>query len=128
MDKQKLLELASALVHAGLTNKDEEILKIFGELAAVMGRGESGNGGAESSAPPPEEKDKTGFLNFTKQEILKMPTKFRKYFIAADKLVHVRRRKRSSAMTSAICTIDSPKSWVTSKGPYLLSIISIISS
>ncbi len=95
MDKQKLLELASALVHAGLTNKDEEILKIFGELAAVMGRGESGNGGAESSAPPPEEKDKTGFLNFTKQEILKMPTKFRKYFIAADKLVHVRRRKRN---------------------------------
>ena len=96
MDKQRLLELASALVHAGLTNKDEEILKISGELAAVMGRTESGSGGAELSAPPPEEKDKAGyFLNFTKQEILKMPAKFRKYFIAADKLVHVRRRKRN---------------------------------
>ena len=35
MDKQRLLELASALVHAGLTNKDEEILKISEELAAV---------------------------------------------------------------------------------------------
>ena len=44
MDKQRLLELASALVHAGLTNKDEEILKISEELAAVMGREESGNG------------------------------------------------------------------------------------
>ncbi len=96
MDKQRLLELASALVHAGLTNKDEEILKISEELAAVMGREESGNGGAELSAPPPEEKDKAGyFLNFTQQEILKMPAKFRKYFIAADKLVHVRRRKRN---------------------------------
>ena len=46
MDKQRLLELASALVHAGLTNKDEEILKISEELAAVMGRTESGSGGA----------------------------------------------------------------------------------
>lgn len=39
--------------------------------------------------------DKTGFLNFTKKEILKMPIKFRRYFIANDKLVHVRKRKRS---------------------------------
>lgn len=93
MDKQKLLELASALVFAGVTNNDEEILKISEELAAVMGRTESGNGGAESSAPP-DLQDKTGFLNFTKKEILKMPTKFRKYFIANDCLVRVRRRKR----------------------------------
>ena len=69
---------------------------ISDELAAVMGLTESGRGGGYLSAPPPEEKDKAGyFLNFTKQEILKMPAKFRKYFIAADKLVHVRRRKRN---------------------------------
>ena len=53
MDKQRLLELASALVHAGLTNKDEEILKISEELAAVMGRTESGSGGGGGGAPPP---------------------------------------------------------------------------
>ncbi len=95
MDKQKLLELASALVHAGLTNKDEEILKISEELAAVMGRGESENGGAESSAPPLI--DEIGFLKFTKKEVLKMPERFKRYFIANGCIVHVRRRKRGKS-------------------------------
>ena len=63
MDKQRLLELASALVHAGLTNKDEEILKISEELAAVMGRTESGSGrGGGFWRPPPQKKKKNGIF------------------------------------------------------------------
>ena len=96
MDKQKILELASALLLAGATANGAEVEKISAQLAEELRQPTAESGGAELSAPPPEEKDKAGyFLNFTKQEILKMPAKFRKYFIAADKLVHVRRRKRN---------------------------------
>lgn len=96
MDKQKILELASALLLAGATGNGAEIQNISARLAAELRQPISANDGADNSAPPPIEQDKTGyFLNFTKKEILKMPTKFRKFFIAADKFVHVRRRKRS---------------------------------
>ena len=93
MNKEKLLELAGQLVLAGIMHQDGEIQKISDLLAAELRQAESDGDGATPA--PPQEKDKTGFLNFTKQEILKMPTKFRKYFIAADKLVHVRQRKRN---------------------------------
>lgn len=96
MDKQKILELASALLLAGATGNGAETEEISARLAAELRQPISANDGADNSAPPPIEQDKTGyFLNFTKKEILKMPTKFRKFFIAADKFVHVRRRKRS---------------------------------
>lgn len=96
MDKQKILELASALLLAGATGNGAETEEISARLAAELRLPISANDGADNSAPPPIEQDKTGyFLNFTKKEILKMPIRFRKYFIAADKLVHVRRRKRS---------------------------------
>lgn len=92
MDKKRLLELASALLLAGATGNGAGIANISVQLAEVLGEPTAENDGAHA---PPEHKDKSGFLNFTKQEILKMPIKFRKYFIAADKLVHVRRRKRN---------------------------------
>ncbi len=91
MDKQKILELASALLLAGATGNSAEIQSVSAQLAKVLGEPSAESSGADA----PREQDKTGFLKFTKQEILKMPTKFRKYFIAADKLVHVRRRKRN---------------------------------
>ncbi len=93
MNKGKLLELAGQLVLAGITNQDGEIRKITDMLFVELQQAESDRGGATTA--PSQEQEKTGFLNFTKQEILKMPIKFRKYFIAADKLVHVRRRKRN---------------------------------
>lgn len=91
MDKNRLLELAGKILLAGINNQTEEIAKLSSELASLMGHAEPENGAADSSGNT----DKIGFLKFTKQEILKMPTKFRKYFIANDCLVHVRRRKRS---------------------------------
>lgn len=92
MDKQKILELASALLLAGATGNGAETEEISARLAAELRQPINANVGADALT---NDRDKTGFLKFTKQEILKMPTKFRKYFIAADKLVHVRRRKRS---------------------------------
>lgn len=91
MTKEAILEIAGRLLFAGIENKSQEIEKISEQLAAELRQPTDGNGGKT----PPNTEDKTGFLKFTKQEILKMPTKFRKYFIAADKLVHVRRRKRN---------------------------------
>lgn len=91
MDKQKILQLAGALLLAGISKQEQEIENISARLAAEL-RQTNEDSGANA---PLEEWDKTGFLKFKKQEILKMPTKFKKYFIAADKLVHVRRRKRS---------------------------------
>lgn len=93
METAKLLELAGKLMLAGVQNHSEEIEKISQQLAAELLRSEQER--SEDVGTPSQEKDKEGFLNFTKQEILKMPSKFRKFFIAADKLVHVRRRKRN---------------------------------
>lgn len=93
MDKQKLLELAGKIALAGLTNDEAEIERISAELADELRQNTDENGG-EAFAAPPFLRDKTGFLKFTSQEILKMPTRFRKTFRANGCLVHVRRRKR----------------------------------
>ena len=93
MDKKRLLELASTLLLAGATGNDAAIKEVAAQLAEVLREPLAESLGADA----PREQDKIGFLNFTKQEILRMPIKFRKYFIAADKLVHVRRRKRNKA-------------------------------
>lgn len=94
MDKQKLLELAGQLVLAGVTQNSKEIDEISERLTAQLLQQTDKNGG-EAYAPPPFGKDKTGFLKFTNQEILKMPIRFRKTFCANGRVVHVRRRIRS---------------------------------
>ena len=95
MNKQKLLELASQLVLAGVTKNDGEIEKISEELAAELRQpAPMIENGDRACAPPPLEKDICGFLKFTDKEISKMPKSFRHTFIAEGKVVFYRKRKR----------------------------------
>lgn len=95
MNKQKLLELASQLVLAGITNHTEEIEKISEKLAAEMRQNDKAKeNGGEASAPPPLEKDICGFLKFDNKEISKMPKSFRHTFRAEGQTICYRKRKR----------------------------------
>ena len=94
MDKQKILELASKIILAGVTHNEKEIEDISNELATILRHPDSENGNADGAALPLI-KDKMGFLKFTEKEILKMPKKFRPTFRANGCTVHVRKRMRS---------------------------------
>ncbi len=62
------------------------------ELSAAQLRQQTNENGNKPSGIIPLE-DETGFLNFTKKEILKMPRKFRQIFSVSGYTAHVRRRK-----------------------------------
>ncbi len=95
MDKQKILELASKIILAGVTQNEKEIENISEELSAVLRIPDRENGNSDGAALPLI-KDKMGFLKFTEKEILKMPKNFRKTFRASGCTVHVRKRMRSN--------------------------------
>lgn len=90
MNEQKIIELASRLVTAGVTQNSEEVAKISSELAAQLRQTDNEQRRVFTSLPL---EDKVDFLKFTKQEILKMPKKFRQLFAVSDYTAHVRRRK-----------------------------------
>lgn len=90
MDEQRIIMLASRLVTAGITQNKEEITAISSELAAELRQSNDGPGRTPTGELPP---NKAGFLKFTKQEILKMPKKFRQIFSVSGYTAHVRRRK-----------------------------------
>lgn len=88
MNEQRIIELASRLVTAGITQDREEIVKISSELAAELRQTDTAEATAEES------EDITGFLKFTTQEISKMKKSFSKSFIQNGRIVHYRRRVR----------------------------------
>lgn len=88
MDKGKIIELASRLLTAGITQDNEEFAKISSELAAELRQENTEEGGATSC------EEFTGFLKFTDKEISKMPKSFRHTFIAEGKVIFYRKRKR----------------------------------
>lgn len=93
MDEQKLMTLASQLVLAGVTNNNREIEKISEELAAAL-RHPTEEGEPDSGEPFFLEKDLTGFLKFTNQEISKMRRAFKNTFCAEGQTICYRKRKR----------------------------------
>ena len=70
MDKGKIIELASRLLTAGITQDNEEFAKISSELAAELRQ--QVYEGERSGARPSEENEAVGFLKFTQEEISKM--------------------------------------------------------
>lgn len=88
MDKGKIIELASRLLTAGITQDSEEFAKISSELAAELRQENTEEGGATSC------EEFTGFLKFTDKEISKMPKSFRHTFVAEGKVIFYRKRKR----------------------------------
>lgn len=99
MEKQRLLQLASKILFAGATNDDEEIEEISAQLAEVI-RKPNRNEGKNGFDTSPPNKDLTGFLKFTTQEISKMPKAFRHTFIAEGQIICYRKRKRGKISCS----------------------------
>lgn len=91
MNEQRIITLASRLVTAGITQNSEEVAKISSELAAELRQNE--NAHVENVCV--DEKNYSGILKFTSQEISKMPKEFSKYFRAEGITVHYRKRYRS---------------------------------
>ncbi|MGN0804561.1 MAG: tyrosine-type recombinase/integrase [Candidatus Coproplasma sp.] len=90
MNEQRIITLASRLVTAGITQNSEEVAKISSELAAELRNSES----ADIKNACTNEKNYSGLLKFTSQEISKMPKEFSKYFRAEGLTVHYRKRCR----------------------------------
>lgn len=100
MDKQKVIELASKLMLAGIDGNAADIAAVAEELAAELRQSGSGNESGENS-PPSSDKDYfTGFLKFDKTEVSKMPTNFKKYFRAEGCTVYYRKRVRGKRSCS----------------------------
>ena len=69
MDKQKIIELASKLMLAGINGDAADITAVSEELAAELRQSGSEEEGGENS-PPSSDKDYfTGFLKFDKTEV-----------------------------------------------------------
>lgn len=92
MNEQRIIELASRLVTAGITQDREEIAKISSELAAEL-RQQSDEDVHAVDVRVIEE-DNRHFLEFTYKEILKMPKTFRRYFRAEREVIFYRKRVR----------------------------------
>lgn len=92
MNEQKIIELASRLVTAGITKDQEEIERISSELAAELRqkKDDAERDGARDVA----ENVTVGFLKFSNQEVSKMKKSFSKSFIQNGRIVHYRRRVR----------------------------------
>jgi len=100
MNKQKLLELASQLVFAGITKNEKEIEKVSEELAVELRQPQEKENGDGAYTPTPLEKDSCGFLKFNDKEISKMPKAFRHTFIAEGKVIFYRKRIRGKVSCS----------------------------
>ncbi len=90
--KNVLTVIGKLIFTVDQVKQEEEHERNFDKIAAELRQIHQKSEGTQI---PPLENDKIGFLKFTNKEILKMPAKFKKYFIANDRLVRVRRRKRS---------------------------------
>lgn len=82
MDKQKILELASKIILASVTQSDIEIESISEELKTALK--------LKGKDEPPRYKE--SFLKFTEKEISLMDKDFKKTFRAQGCTAHVRRR------------------------------------
>lgn len=91
MNRQKILELAGKLILACSTQSDDEIQKILSEIAAELRQSDS-DVSEEAPSLRPNESETTGFLKFTKQEILKMPNSVRMYMRIHGYTVYARKR------------------------------------
>ncbi len=92
MDEQKIINLASRLITAGITRNGEEIEKISSELFAEL-RQKSDDSGRDGTHGI-EENEAVGFLKFSNTEVSKMKKSFSKSFIKNGRIVHYRRRVR----------------------------------
>ncbi len=91
MDKGKIIELASRLLTAGITQDSEEFAKISSELAEEL-RQQTDNNVRDGANVI--KKSYSGFLKFTIQEVSKMPKEFSKTFRAEGCTIHYRKRYR----------------------------------
>lgn len=83
-----ILALASKLILASTTGDDKELQRVSEQLAAELTKEKTGD------PSPALKKDFIGFLNFTNEEISKMPKLLRHAFRVEKHTVHYRKRIR----------------------------------
>ena len=89
MNTEKLLLLASKIMFASATGDSSDLTNCAKQLADAL----SSNATAQPTSTLSNGEGL--FLEFTKKEISKMPTRFKKLFSVDGLIVHVRKRKRS---------------------------------